>query len=123
MRPLSHFSENFPASSDSDIFGQHVLPLPVPDSPFLAFFDLGSSTPSDSSMFHYVEPDLVDSSPPVLSNDDSSVITPVEPVNRAKRQTKVPAYLDQYHCYLLQNSPFPFHSSHTTSYPIYAFLS
>lgn len=88
------FSENFPASSESDIFGQHVLPLPVPDSPFPAFFDLGSSTSSDSSMFHYDEPDLVVSSPHVVSNNNSSIVNPVEPVNRSKRQTKVPAYLD-----------------------------
>lgn len=35
------FSERLSRSSDDDIFSQHVLPLPVPDSPFPALFDIG----------------------------------------------------------------------------------
>lgn len=42
---------------------------------------------------------------------------------RSKRQTKAPAYLDKYHCYLLDHSSNPsLHPTHTTSYPISSFL-
>lgn len=91
------FSENFPLSSASDIFGQHVLPLPVPDSPFPALFDLG--TFADASFLNPVEPLFV---PPSSSDVPTSSSVSSESVilcQRNKRQTEAPAYLDQYHCY------------------------
>lgn len=116
------FSENFPAASDSDIFGQHVLPLPVPDSIFPAYFDVGSST--DASFFNH-EDIIADSVPSsiVESSNQPVASDSVIPCQRTRRQTKAPAYLDQYHCYLLDKTSFPSHTTHTTSYPISAFLS
>ena len=118
------FSENL--SSDEDIFGQYVLPLPVPDSPFPAFFDLGDNTcfPDESSVpFSEANPFLEQTISSNSQNTSSQTNTHVTNT-RSRRQTKAPAYLDQYHCYLLnQNSSFPSHPNHTTSYPISAFLS
>ena len=140
---------------ESSLFDQDVLPLPVPDSSFPAFFDLGPDL--NSSMFPApashddVSPVSLSKSPnthvsdaavPSLSTDSmpntshsstssipSTVSVPIEPSGvssnntRTKRQTKAPAYLDKYHCYLLNHSSDPpTHPTHTTSYPISSFL-
>ena len=100
--------------------------MPVPDSPFPAFFDLGDNTcfPDESSVQFseanlFLEQTISSNSQNTSSQTDTHVTN-----TRSKRQTKAPAYLDQYHCYLLnQNSSFPAHPNHTTSYHISAFLS
>lgn len=120
------FSESLP-SHDNDIFGQHVLPLPVPDSPFPAFFDLGDNSSSflEESLDSHFIPSSHDHNPSSQSsqNDVSSSTVPITNTQN-KRQTKAHAYLDQYHFYLLNQTPtFPTHETHTTSYPISAFLS
>lgn len=115
------FSETVQPSM-SDIFSQDVLPLPVPDSPIPAFFDLGDSPTTDTPFYNQPETLFPD---PILSEASNSSSAPfnLPNNNRTKRQTKVPSYLDQYHCYLLNKTPFSSHTSHTTSYPISAVLS
>lgn len=106
-----------------DFFDQQVLPLPVPDSPFPAFFDLGSNVSSNI----FPDNSSHDSSqhfPNTSSTSPSVILEPSRTNTRSKRQTKTPAYLDEYHCYLLNQIPgIPVHPTHTTSYPISAFLS
>lgn len=122
----------------SNIFPQDILPLPVPESLFPASFDI-DPTPifPDSSSSHTVEPDhdnsipdissshhLSDPNVPSCSNTESVPSGDNDPISRPKRQTKVPSYLDEYHCYLLNKVPaFPSHSLNTTSYPISSFLT
>lgn len=119
------FSEHI-RSSEHDIFGQHVLPLPVPDSPFPAYFDLGHNSsifPDNSSVS--IDVPSSSSSPSYHPSSSSQTHNNHVPNTRQKRQTRAPAYLDQYHCYLLSqtSSSFPAHQTHTTSYPISSFLS
>lgn len=111
------FSEHLNKNLNDEIFGQHVLPMPIPDSPFPAFFDLGSHSAPDLNSSY--EPDSVTSSD---ANPDSVHPAPI-PCTRSKRQVKTPAYLDQYHCYLLNKTASADSVKHTTSYPIFAFLS
>lgn len=114
----------------SRFFDQDVLPLPVPDSPFPAFFDLGNDI-SDPSLFVDPSSNLSvlnsnDHIPNTSSSSQHSTSSSVNPLpgTRSKHQTKTPAYLDQYHCFLLNQLPsLPVHQTHTTSYPISSFLS
>lgn len=124
---LAPFNENLP-SPNNDIFGQHVLPYLFLVLLFQPFFYLGdNSSPFLEETF--VSPPVPSS--PLTSFDttnsssrDSSPIPKNVPKTRNKRQTWAPAYLDQYHCYLLNQTPsFPAHPNHSTSYPILAFLS
>lgn len=130
----------------STIFSQDVLPLPVPYSLFPASFDIAPDpifpdTSSFPSHLHEPTPhvsssseqsdSLTHSSPvhssfshPSCSNTESVPSGRVDPNPRPKRQSKAPTYLDEYHCYLLDNNPkFPAHPTHTTSYPISSFVS
>lgn len=104
----------------SQFFDQDVLALRVPDSPFHAFFDLGNditntgifTDPSD------VSSNLSSSSsiPPTSSMANTSL-------PHSKRHTKASAYLDQYHCFIVNKLPtLHDHPTHTTPYPISSFL-
>lgn len=102
------FSKRLSHSLGDDIFGQDVLPLPVPDSPFPDFFDL---SPTSSTEFPFAnDHPSVSTTPftntfvPSTSASAPSHCEPSFPSQRTKRQTKVPAYLDQYHCYLLDKT-------------------
>lgn len=117
------FHKESPSDDYTRFFDQDVLPLPVLDSLFLAFFDLGddNSDPSffvDSFSNSFVPPNIP------TSSSQPSTSSNTLPGTRSKRQTKAPAYLDQYHCFLLNQLPsLHVHSTHTTSYPISSFLS
>jgi len=125
----------FPFSKDSSIdtyshfFDQDVLPLPVPDSPFPAFFYLGNNI-SDTSLFpdplhdQFVSTSAENIPHTSSSTTQTSAAANPLPGTRSKRQTKAPTYLDQYHCFLLNQIPdLPVHQTNTTSYPISSFLS
>ena len=121
-------------SREQSFFDQDVLPLPVPDSSFPAFFDLGSDVHSSVFVDNTASSNdgvSLSSSPnqsiPQIPSETSVTDTTIGPnisETRSKRQTKAPSYLDKYHCYLLNHSSEPpLHPKHTTSYPISAFLS
>lgn len=62
-----------------------------------------------SLLFHFLNLLLfLDPTVPSNSQNTSSQTNTHIPNTRSRRQTKAPAYLDQYHCYLLnKNSSFP----------------
>lgn len=116
--------------------------MPVPDSLFPVDIDLASDPifPTSSLPSHCLDQDLPSSSPLEnfipSSSSSHSILIPTDhsnetvplgessPTQRPKRQSKVHAYLDQYHCYLLNHkNDFPAHPIHTSSYPISSFLS
>lgn len=121
------FSKQKSSEHYSHFFDQDVLPLPVPDSPFPALFDLGNDI-TNSDLF---TDSMETNSQPQEHTDSSSVLpnsgltsTSSLPQTRSKRQTKAPAYLDQYHCFLLNKEPvLSDNSNHTTPYPISSYLS
>lgn len=113
------FSKHKRSDDFSQFFDQDVLPLPVPDSPFPAFFDESClfSAPYDDSLQHLP-------SSHVSSIPSSSTNSLPQAQTRSKRHTRAPAYLDQYHCFLLDRiDTLPVHSTNTTPYPISSYLS
>lgn len=129
----------FTSPPTENIFSQDVLPLHVPESLLPASFDIEPPPIfPDSSSSHSLDhespslPDIASlpthdttqNSLPSSSNNASVPSGDTVPTSRPKRQTKVPSYLDEYHCYLLNRiSDFPSLSNHTTSYPISSFVS
>lgn len=94
--------------------------------PFLRSLILNLLVPSDSTFFNAVEHEAIPSTTTAPSSgaySSSNRSSDVLPTSQNKRQTKTPAHLDQYHCYLLNKTHFPSHPIHTMSYPISAFLS
>lgn len=89
---------------------------------FPAFFDIGSNIPSSvfpDNVSHNSHPSSQSSI--VYLSLPSQNDNPI-PGTRSKRQTNAPAYLDQYHCYLLDEIlSIPLNLTHTKSYPISAF--
>ena len=119
------FSKHKRSDDFSQFFDQDVLPLPVPDSPFPAFFDLRNDI-TESGLFSAPYDDSLQHLPSshVSSIPSSSTNSLPQAQTRSKRHTRAPAYLDQYHCFLLDRiDTLPVHSTNTTPYPISSYLS
>jgi len=124
---------------DNDLFSDSILPLPIdshlhmePNSVVNPDLGIHSShdTPSSSSSSHNASSSS--SQPSVTNSFLETVTTGTTTVSlqdaRPKRSTKVPGYLSDYHCALLQSTTSPEVLTTklkviTTPYPLSSFLS